>query len=237
MKVLCYILLSSALLSCENVVTVPDGRGCAQEGPDTLVCHDFEDGLNGTISTRDGTVAEDTEIVFDGTTSMRAQTTKINAEATLNTAFDPIETGTIYFRMHVYIPVGTVVGNTKLLNLSRSEEPVTDVDRGVDINISQGMIVNIYQHANTTRFESAAGIVTEGRWFCLRGSYSISETSGATLVWIDDNLAVSTTASADAIINGGVARCSVGIGWTELGQDTAVFYFDNVLVATIPVDC
>ncbi len=255
-----FAVLSVAIVhaACRSVILVPGGEATDDEDPQTdgstdtdgtdsascapadidpLVCLDFEVPLDGATTELNGTVALDTDVVYRGQTSLRAETVAENAIASLRSTFQAIDTGTVYFRVLVFLPAGMATGNIKILNLSSAGEPPDEENRGVDVNISGDLGVNIYQHGNFARFESAPGLVPEDEWFCLRGSYSISTTSGATMVWINDLLVVSTTASEDAIINGGVSEFETGIGWTEGGQVSALLYVDDVVVAVEPIPC
>lgn len=220
-------------LSSDDTGIVSDN--CAPVGTSPLVCHTFETGINAASILLYGQVTWVSTPVFMGQGAMESNTQQINGYAYIVDTFDPIETGTIYFRAFLFIPVGNSVGTTKVLNLSAGGNP--EEEQGIDIDISAQRSIDIYQHGNAQRFVSAPDMVPEGAWFCLNGSYTISRTAGETSVWINDSLAVSTTAGADSIINGGVSEFRTGIGWTEAGQDTSVVYFDNVLVDTVPVSC
>ena len=55
--------------------------------------------------------------------------------------------------------------------------------------------------------------------------------------WLDDSLALSTSVSQEAIINGGISEFRAGIGWIGTGQTFSTVPFDNILVATSPVEC
>jgi hypothetical protein len=232
-------------VSCQNVITVADGKGatdtqptaddCAPIGTNPLVCENFETGINSPVEWYNGQVTLDTDQVYMGQSSMKAETLQISSFAFIVDTFNPIESGTIFFRVYLYIPPGNSQGTTKVLNLSAGGNP--EEEQGVDIDVSANRSVDIYQHGNAVRFVSAPDMVPEGQWFCLKGSYTISDTAGTTSVWINSSLAVSTTASSDSIINGGVSEFRTGIGWTEAGQDTSLVYFDNVLVDTEPVEC
>lgn len=248
-SVLSALVFTTVLLSgaCRTVVTVVDGEAAASDSTDMdlgncvsvgrtpLVCHDFETGITSASAILYGQVTAVTEPVFNGQAAMKSETHQINGYSYILDTFDPIESGTIFFRVHLYIPSGNTTGTTKVLNLSAGGNP--EEEQGVDIDVSAQRSIDIYQHGNIARFVSASGMVPEGEWFCLSGSYAISDTAGATSVWINDSLAVSTTAGAAAIINGGVSEFRTGIGWTEAGQDTSVVYYDNLLVDTLPVAC
>jgi hypothetical protein len=212
-----------------------DRGACAPDGTTPLVCQDFETELTASVETIDGEVTITQEPLFQGAGSLKTEVTKVAGYAHIVDRFAPIESGTIFFRAHLFVPIGNTVGTTKVINLSARGNP--EIEQGVDINISGQRSIDIYQHGNASRFVSAPGMVPEGEWFCLRGSYTISDTAGTTSVWINDNLAVSTTASPESIINGGVSEFRTGIGWIEMGQETSVVYFDNVLVDTVPVQC
>ncbi|MBN2340988.1 MAG: hypothetical protein JXX29_13420 [Deltaproteobacteria bacterium] len=214
-----------------------DTNQCAPPGTTPLVCESFEQEITAINYVRNGDIRLDSDRVFDGNASLLCETTQIESFAFISNEFAPIESGVVYFRVHLFIPPGTITGTTKVLNLTSGESPDLEEVQGIDINISSGCRVDIYQHGNQVRYQSEPDMVPEGEWFCLRGNYIISATAGETTIWINDGLAVSTTANTDSIINGGVSQFRTGIGWTEQGQTTAVFYFDNVLVDTIPVDC
>jgi hypothetical protein len=237
-------------MSCRDVVYLQDSYGttgdrdssipsdgCAPAGVFPLVCQNFESGLTSRVETKSGEVALETSEIFAGAASMRAFSTGDDSFAEMVESFNSIDSGTVYFRVFLYIPVGNTVGTTKVLNLSSLDPVQSDEDIGVDINISAQRSIDIYQHGNAARFKSDPGMVPEGVWFCVKGSYMISETAGATSVWIDDRLAVSTTASADSIINGGIGEFRAGIGWIGDGQLSSTVYFDDILVAASPVEC
>lgn len=213
--------------------------GCAnlQTDSDILVCNDFETGIAAQTELLHGTVLVEKENVFSGTQSMRAHTEEQNSWATLVYPFPPMNSGTIYFRTHIFIAENSILGTTKLINLSGNSSDEDEQTYGVDINFSSQKSLDIYLHGNFTRYESEPNMIPEGQWFCLTGRYSISAISGETSVWINNNLVVSTTASQDSVITGGVSEFRLGIGWTENGQDTATLLLDELLVATVPVNC
>lgn len=246
-------LVTTVLAACQSVILVPDGRstdaetdpvidsgttgdGCAPPGLTPLVCQDFETSLS-PFETVGGEISLETVTVYAGLASMKVFVSSETSYAEMTESFDPINSGTVYFRVFVFVPIGNTEGTTKLLNLSSQDPMQTDQDIGVDINISGQRSIDIYQHGNETRFASQNYVVPEGEWFCLKGSYIISETAGATTLWLNDQLAVSTTASAESIINGGVSEFRAGIGWIGTGQTSSTVYFDNILVATVPVGC
>lgn len=259
----CAFVFLAGCIACQNTVIVPnpaangDWTGDTISAPDSevpdidteprlceneadtasLACDDFEHGLPATAALNNGLVSLDADTVFSGNRAMRSATQVVNAWAFAATSFAPIESGTVYFRQYIFIPEGTIVGRITVINLSGTKEPTEEISYGVDVNLTAGGIVDIYLHGNKTRYASAALSFPEGEWFCLRGSYTISDTAGETSVWINDSLAVSTTATSDSIINGGVSETAFGIVWTELGQDTAVVYIDNILVSSAPVHC
>ncbi|MBN2528413.1 MAG: hypothetical protein JXR76_18640 [Deltaproteobacteria bacterium] len=220
-----------------NDTSETDNDQCAPTGTTPLVCENFELNPPTPSQLRNGDVALEQTNVFDGNASMRCETTAIESFGYISNRFEPISQGIIYFRVHIFIPEGTITGTTKVLNLTSTASSDLETSRGIDVNISSNRRVEIYQHGNQLRFQSAPDAVLENIWFCLQGSYTISETAGETSIWIDNKLAVSTTATIDSIINGGVSEFRTGIGWTEQGQNTAVFYFDNILVDTAPVLC
>ncbi len=244
------VLLALSCVSCQDVAYVQDSAGttgdrdssvppdrCAPDGIIPLVCQNFESGLTSRVEVTSGEVTLETSEVFAGAASMRAASTGVDSYAEMVESFASIDSGTVYFRVFLYVPVGNTAGTTKVLNLSSSDPVQSDEDIGVDVNISAQRSIDIYQHRDAERFRSNPGMVPEGVWFCVKGSYVISETAGATSVWIDDRLAVSTTASADAIINGGVSEFRAGIGWVGDGQLSSTVYFDDILVAASPVEC
>ena len=255
----CYILFIALLQACQTVVPVEDGMGpvidsdsesdsvsdtqtpppsCAPPGLTPLVCQNFETGLTSPLDVvQEGEVTLETEQVFAGDASMKVVVSTESSYAEISETFEPINSGIVYFRVYLYVPIGNTEGTTKVLNLSSKEPQVNDVDVGIDINISGQRSIDVYQHGNGIRFKSEDYMLPEGQWVCLKGSYTISDTAGATTLWLDDSLALSTTASQDAIINGGISEFRAGIGWIGTGQTSSTVYFDNILVATSPVEC
>ena len=253
-----YVLFIALLQACRTVVPVEDGMGhimdsnsesdavsdtqtpppgCAPPGLTPLVCQNFEAGLTSPLDIRDGEVTLETELVFAGKASMKVVASTENSYAEIAETFDPINSGTVYFRAYLYVPAGNTTGTTKVLNLSSKEPLENDVDVGIDINISGQRSIDVFQHGNGIRFKSEDYMLPEGQWVCVKGSYTISDTAGATTLWLDDSLALSTAASQDAIINGGISEFRAGIGWIGTGQTSSTVYFDNILVATSPVEC
>jgi hypothetical protein len=184
-----------------------------------------------------GEITLENEQVFEGNASMKVVVPNESAYAEIVETFDPINSDTVYFRTYLYIPVGNTVGTTKILNLSSKEPMEDDVDVGIDINISGQRSIDVFQHGNGTRFKSEDYMLPEGQWVCIKGSYTISDTAGATALWLGDSLALSTTAGTAAVINGGVSEFRVGIGWVGTGQTSSTVYFDNILAAASPVEC
>jgi len=210
---------------------------CDNASGKLVVCDDFEQARPDAIATLNGDVSWVSEPVFDGTQSLLAQTMSAESWACMVYPFTAINSGTIYLSARFFIPADSVAGNITLLNLSGNVDEGSEQTFGVDINVSPERSVDIYIHGNYSRYESTENMVPTGQWFCLNGRYSISEVSGEASVWIDDNLVVSTTASEDAVITGGVSELRIGIGWTENGQDTATVYLDNLKLSTAPVFC
>jgi hypothetical protein len=241
------ILFITLLQACQTVVPVEDGKGsasdsetqsCAPPGLTPLVCQDFESGITSPVDiVQEGEATLETEQVFAGDASMKAIVSDESSYAEIVETFEPINSGVVYFRVYLYVPVGNTEGTTKILNLSSKDPQVDDVDLGIDINISGQRSLDVYQHGDGNRFKSEDYMLPEGQWVCLKGSYTISDTAGATILWLDDSLALSTTAGLDAVIAGGISEFRVGIGWIGTGQTSSTVYFDNILVATSPVEC
>ncbi len=242
--------------ACQTFIPVEDGLGsvldsdsdsspdtqtppsdCAPPGLTPLVCRNFETGLTSPLDVQGGEVTLENTQVFAGNASMKAVVSNESGYAEIVETFDPINSGTVYFRTYLFIPVGNTVGTTKILNLSSKEPLENDVDVGIDINISGQRSIDVFQHGNSIRFKSEDYMLPEGQWICLKGSYAISDTAGATTLWLGDSLAVSTTAGTAAVINGGISEFRVGIGWIGTGQTSSTLYFDNILAATAPVEC
>ena len=213
-----------------------DGSFCDNVPDDVIICDDFED-EQGVADTQNGQVSWVDDPVFEGTQAMCAQTSAEESWACMAYPFTAVESGTIYFSARFFIPDDTVTGNITLVNLSGQVDEASEQTFGVDINVSALRSMDIYVHGNFTRYASDDDRVPTGRWFCLVGTYSISDVSGEASVWIDDNLVVSTTASEEAVVTGGVSELHVGIGWTEDGQETAVVYVDNLKMGTSPITC
>lgn len=235
----CFLLLWGG---CQSVVFVDDISDndvpqCAPAGTSPLVCENFESQIPASTQVRGGDIQLDESIVFNGESSLRCETEAIESYAFLSGRFTPIQQGTIYFRVHMFIPPDTITGTTKVLNLTSAFSTDIEAVQSIDINISAAYRFEIYQHGNQMRYQSESNLVPENRWFCLHGSYTTTETAGETSIWIDDFLAVSTPASAYANIIGGVSEIRTGIGWTEQGQTAAIYYFDDLLVDTVPVSC
>ncbi|MBN2716072.1 MAG: hypothetical protein JXX14_09475 [Deltaproteobacteria bacterium] len=229
--------------ACQSTVFVDDTsdsdeQQCAPQGTSPLVCENFESPvLPSSTQIRNGDVRFAQDIVLDGRSSLLCETDSVESFAFVSRSFTPITQGTIFFRVHIFIPQSTITGTTKVLNLTSYQSVDLEAVQSIDVNFSIARRVEIYQHGNQERYQSISNMVPENRWFCLSGSYTISEAAAETSISIDDSLAVSTIASAEAVVIGGVSEFRFGIGWTEQGQDTAVFYMDNVLVDTVPVDC
>ncbi|MBN2339988.1 MAG: hypothetical protein JXR45_00790 [Deltaproteobacteria bacterium] len=243
-------LLGGVASACNTTVMIHDGENdsetgsesdttpfCEDESTDALVCDDFEHPLSMPPEALNGTVTIVDDPTYGGNGALLTQTTAEESWAALVYPFTPIESGTIYMAAQLFIPQDTITGNITLVNLSGYVDETSENTFGVDINVSAQRSVDIYVHGNFTRYESNAAQVPEGQWFCLEGRYSISDVSGEASVWIDQNLVVSTTASQEAVITGGVSELRIGIGWTEGGQETATVIVDNILLSTQPVTC
>ncbi len=236
---LCFLLLWGG---CQSVVFVDDISEndvpqCAPAGTSPLICENFESQIPSSTQMRSGDIRLDESIVFNGESSLRCETETIQSYAFFSSRFTPIQQGTIYFRVHMFIAPDTITGTTKVLNLTSAFSTDIEAVQSIDINISAAYRFEIYQHGNQTRYQSESNLVPENRWFCLHGSYTTTKTAGEMTIWIDDFLAVSTPASTYANIIGGVSEFRTGIGWTEQGQYAAVYYFDDILVDTVPVSC
>ena len=210
---------------------------CADTASGLIVCDDFEQTSDASTATLNGNVSWVNDPVFEGEQALCAHTAAEQSWACMVYPFAAVNSGTIYLSARFFIPEDSVTGNITLLNLSGTVDASAERTFGVDVNVSPARSLDIYIHGNYSRYESGENLVPTGRWFCLNGRYSVSDVSGEASVWIDDNLVVSTTASQDAVITGGVSELRIGIGWTENGQETATVYLDNLKLSTSPVSC
>ncbi|MBN2528088.1 MAG: hypothetical protein JXR76_16980 [Deltaproteobacteria bacterium] len=224
--------------SDDTATVAPDSEGgfCDSAAADVIVCDDFEQEHEGA-KTVNGKVSWVTDPSFEGEQALCSQTMAEQSWACMVYPFAAINRDTLYLSAHIFIPDDTITGNTTLVNLSGQVDESSEQTFGVDINVSPTRSLDIYVHGNYTRYTSGEKQVPTGRWFCLWGRYSISDVSGEASFWIDDNLVVSTTASKEAVITGGVSELRIGIGWTENGQEQATVYVDNLILRSSPTAC
>ncbi|MBN2803273.1 MAG: hypothetical protein JXR91_09275 [Deltaproteobacteria bacterium] len=211
---------------------------CAPDGVTPLICDKFENGFNGEeLNSGNASITTSSEFVYEGKKALTLETFAENQWASVSNNFTPVLTGALNFRFFVYIPEGGLTGRITLFNISGDGDPLLEETYGIDVNVSKTKNVEVYIFSNQVRSTSPDGIVPEGSWFCLHGTYLISSTAGAATVWIDDKLAVSTEASINTAIKNGASETHTGINWTEDGQIHTKIYIDNLLVSTDPVNC
>jgi hypothetical protein len=183
---------------------------------DPLVCSSFE-GVplldEWVVDTARGTVQEVTTLAHTGTTAVSARTAGENGHARLWQALEPRGSGTLYFRAHAWLPKGTVTTMMKLLYLGNRAA----LD-GVDLLITSDLQVGAFFQEGQASALSRIGAVPEEQWFCLTGSIDLSNTDGRVALQIDGRPVLEVTGQ-DTLPPNGVSGLSVGLHWTDTGQE------------------
>jgi hypothetical protein len=224
-----------------GTITTDISVDCAENFSDALLCTGFETGIPYNTYINSGSVETATDTSHSGSASMHAAAYAQYGYAHARGEFTPLFSGTIYFRTWFFIPSGTLTGLVKLAafegwNPLLPDEDSMGAELNIDINVTVGGAVQIYNQTTGSRYMSEGGAVQEGEWFCLSGSMNVSADAGAVVVSIDGNT-VLTAENEPTLPLDGVSRMNVGIGWTDDGQNAAELYVDDLVVSLSEVSC
>ncbi len=142
----------------------------------------------------------------------------------------PIVSGTIYLRMWLQVPPGSITEWVKLLALNGATLP------GLDLIAHTGERVEITTLEDGQSASSEEGAFPFGEWFCLQVDTVVSSELGSVLVRVN-GMPVVSLQSADTLLEEGLSRVVYGLGATGLQQTGGAVYVDDLVVSTAPVDC
>ncbi|MBX7098566.1 MAG: endo-1,4-beta-xylanase, partial [Myxococcaceae bacterium] len=200
-----------------------------------LACHPFENvkfGGGFAITSSTGTLALSAARARRGGRSLRATA----GPETTPQAFwghgglGALRTGTLYARVHVFVPSSANFQGMNLFGVGESTAPY----QGVFAALSGNQL----QLSLTTAGQYPVSSVTLPRdqWSCVLLSLTLSDTAGSASLTLDGAPAIAVS-GVDTLPAGGMGNALFGITYLAPATATGEVFLDEAVVSTSPVGC
>jgi hypothetical protein len=215
--------------TAEQQCRVPD------ECPDlqALLCEGFENGLDGySPNLRNGTLSIVPSPGGGVGQALRADVEGAEDTAAIILRFAEIQSGSLFFRVHLYMPRDTITDSVKILAF----EPST-IAQTLDIKVNADESVGVY-FANSGQIrDSNANVAQQDAWQCLQGELIVSDNAGGVKMSINGTQVLDTGNSFDTHPANGIGAAFVGLHWSDEQEDATTIYLDAFVVDTKPIPC
>lgn len=210
---------------------------CAAGSGSALVCSGFEAaGLSDwslPMLERSAQVEQTGAHVHHGHLALHARSRAAMSVAVVASTFPAVRSGSVYFRLYVYLPAGVSTQTINILFLG--DEPGPQTFAGLDFNLQDGAL-QVYSAASEAPRRTGTVEVPRDRWFCLRAHVAVSGERGSVQLYVDDALALDA-ANLVTLPSAGLRQFRAGVGWSSEQTELFEVYMDDVLVDTAPVSC
>jgi hypothetical protein len=180
-----------------------------------------------------GELERTTERAHSGEAALRAASNGPESVAVVFSEVEPVVSGTLYLRVHLYVPSGLPTETINILFIG--SDPAPDPFIGLDINVEDGAL-QIFSPQNDPARVTGELTIPRDAWFCLRAEIAVSDGAGAVELFVDGALALAAT-GLDTLPDDGVHLIRAGVDWSS-GQETSFeIYLDDLVLDDAPVAC
>ena len=211
---------------------------CAEAFADALACSGFEEGdLPSEWADQPivgaGELERTTERAHSGEAALRASSDGPESVAVVATEIEPVLSGTLYLRVHLYVPAGVPTETINILFIG--SDPAPDPFTGLDINLEDGAL-QIFSPQNDPARVTGELTIPRDAWFCLRAEIAVSDAAGAAQLFVDGELALAAT-GLDTLPDDGVHLLRAGVDWSSEQETSFEIYIDDLVLDDAPVAC
>jgi hypothetical protein len=216
---------------------VPPSSSCATAHPTALFCDGFETatltGWSG-YSLGSGTAMQTTAMAYRGVGSLRADTTAAGGTAAVHwNGLAGRTTGDIYVRGFFYFPSGYTfyqVGVMLLLPRTPADNVAMMIGGGGGFGGWSGAGMQYVPGSSTV-------MAPRDRWVCLEMHVTLSATTTGGLEMFMDGMPVGSASGFATTPADGQQEVHVGFPHTDVMQEPATVYVDEVVVDTNRIGC
>lgn len=203
-----------------------------------LACTGFEDesldaGAIATLIENEGMIELSSARSYRGERALHASSLAGRSVAAMVQRFEPVRSGELYVRMHVYVPSDLPTEILNVLYIGGSPGPTPF--QGVDINLQDGALQTFSPTGDPSR-RTGAWTVPRDAWFCLRVRVTLSDADGVVELHVDDELALRAS-PLDTLPDDGIEELRVGVDWSSEQAEFFEIFVDELVIDTAPVAC
>jgi len=180
-----------------------------------------------------GELERTTERAHSGEAALRASSNGPQSVAVVASEIEPVVSGTLHLRVHLYVPSGVPTETINILFIG--SDPAPDPFTGLDINVEDGAL-QIFSPQNDPARVTGELIIPRDVWFCLRAEIAVSDDAGAVQLFVDDALALEAT-GLDTLPEDGVHLLRAGVDWSSGQEASFEIYIDDLVLDDAPVAC
>ncbi|HEX4335240.1 MAG TPA: hypothetical protein VH062_04960 [Polyangiaceae bacterium] len=211
--------------------------GCASH-QDAIFCSGFErpdlSDWSRVIVVNDAHVEQTETRSFEGRGALHAASEDQQSTAVVAKEFDPVTSGELYLRTHLYVPGGLPTRTMNIFFLGDFATP--DPFEGVDFNLEDGALSTYVPHDSPDRFTSTTLTIPRDRWFCMQVHMTVADGDGALTIDVDGQTGLDEK-GMHTLPPGGIHLLRAGIDWSSLQTDPFDYYIDDLVLSRTAVDC
>jgi len=205
---------------------------------DAIFCSGFErpdlSDWTRVVVVKDAHVEQSEKRSHRGKGALHAASTGAKSSAVVAEDFDAVTAGDLYLRMYLYVPAGLPTKTMNILFLGDFATP--DPFKGVDFNLEDGALSSYVPQDTPDRFTSKTLTIPRDHWFCMQIHMTVSEKQGTLTIDVDgerglEQQGMNTKPAA------GIHLLRAGIDWSSLQTERFDYYLDDLVLATMPIDC
>jgi endo-1,4-beta-xylanase len=204
------------------------GKLCETMPASAVVCDGAETTATWLPTTASGSIELSSEHYL-GERSLRATVdgSGANRQALATQLFDRIDSGPLYMRAFVDVPMTTAQDGITIFGINEQTPPYGGVAFGLSNGAVQLSITTAGQYPT-------AGSFSAGGWHCVELEVMVGASGSATVRV--DGVEILSASDIDTLPDGGYESANVGILYAGEGQQGDVL-IDEVVVSTSPIGC